>query len=197
MKDPVEQVNNFLTIGGVVLLAIGAEFENALLINIALVALGGGLLAGGTKTFLRPELRFWMEGLSIGERNAAMGEYLWALAFVLGGYSLLLFGGIRLLGWEQAAENFLRARPGAALFVGGAIAAAAGGRMALQPFTVKSWSGVMELILTLPMRVIGLAIGLAGLAAIFLGVFEMVIPAAFDRWWTGVLESLPRPPEIY
>jgi hypothetical protein len=113
MEDPVEQANNFLTIGGVVLLAIGAEFESALLINIALVALGGGLLAGGIKTFLRPELRFWNEGLSLGERNAAMGEYLWALAFVL------------------------------------------------------------------------------------LGMFEMVFPAGFDRWWTAVLDGLPRPPEIY
>jgi hypothetical protein len=185
-----------LAVIGLVIVALGSEFESALLINIGALALGAGLLAVGTRIFLRPELRFWNAGLSIYQRDAAMGEYAWALAAALGGYALL-FGGVRLLGWEEAAENFLRARPGAAIFAGGALVAAASARMVLRPFTVKSWSGVAELILTIPMRLIGVIIGLAGLAAILLGVFEMLFPAGFDRWWAGVLESLPRPPEIY
>ena len=185
---------NVLLVSGVVCLVAGAlllylgEKLSLPTLGPASILLGAAFLLAGTDSVVRRTHASGsaQEGNKIVYSGTAAAA--WGLCLALFGVGLVTVGVAKLLGAGDAGLAFLRARPGIAILWLGLLLLATGRGM------MGAWrrgSGAMPPWYTLlPGRIGGSLVVALGALACLVGVFEIVLPAAFDAGGRAVLDAI-------
>lgn len=172
---------------GVLGLLLGSEYGLAWPVSLGLVSIGLALIAGAFEIVLA---RRGHPLSGVGRWQSGWGIALYPMSFVIliTGFCLFALGLLRIVGLETAFGAYLNRRPGLAIAVVGTCLAAIGTTIMIGKTTWRDsrWDPLVYL----PARAVGAALTLAGLAALALGIFELALPAVFDRWALETLDTL-------
>lgn len=113
-----------------------------------------------------------------------LSAMLWGVFWVLVGGGMVVGALVLWMGLGQPLLDWLRLRPGPALILAGLMLVLYGLPSFLGAVEERGSAGV--LLASLPGRLFNLALVAAGLAAIGLGVWELVAPDAYDALWQGM-----------
>jgi len=170
---------------GIIAVIAGQYFGLPKGVHLGLATIGAGIALGGLEGLFTRSMPFRAS-------DDAHEAYAGAPAMIVGLMGLLigaaLIGSAYLLsdGQWHATLQYLKARPAPFLIVAGVFLAAVGTLMMLNPQGRRGLAWL--LLLYIPRSLIGLALVLAALAAIGLGAWERLDPAAFDRF----VSTLPK-----
>ena len=184
MSQPLGKLGLITTVIGVIALLAWAEYEVGWLLTVALLSGGVGFVAGAVESVLAQRGQpLKGVGRLQGDWNAAI--FPWSFVILIIGLGLLTLGMVRAFDLLPAFESFVVRRPGPTLIVGGLALGYAGVATVLGP--IRRSSSLLELLGTLPARLLGVLMVAGGLAALLLGGFEVISPSEFDRWLAGLL----------
>jgi hypothetical protein len=169
-----------------------AQWELPLLLDLALLGIGIGLLVSGAFTIYQHRVSAWMRAMwNIYSQGPAV--ILWGWVLGLAGLGLTLLFGLRRAGLDQALMAYVQRKPGAVMLAAGMAGVSLSGAWLLGTFEAQmTWIRHLSLF---PARLIHALIVLAGTALILLGLWEMAAPQVFRfalaRWWAA--SGLPLP----
>lgn len=172
---------------GIIALLAWGEYDRGWMLTTALLSGGAGLVAGALEIVLTQRGQA-LEGVGRWYEQWGFALYPWAFVFLLLGGTLLVSGIVRFLGWDAAFASYISRRPGAALFTGGLVMVASGIATVIGPY--DSRDSRWDLILRLPARIFGALMATTGLAAVLLGLYEVINHQGFDQWIEMILGSL-------
>jgi hypothetical protein len=166
--------------GGIAALQVPAPWLG----DPARVALGFGLFLDGLSPALvgKPGLIY---RIFLGEGEASLYPWLWALSFTMAGLTLAASGILPLIGAQAAFMAALGRRPGTGLLILALIALPAGAALGVgRRAWLSSWQAFLA---TLPRRFAGILLLLVGLTLVILGVLETAAPQSFHRLLAAAL----------
>jgi hypothetical protein len=170
---------------GIIAVIAGQYFGLPKGVHLGLATMGVGIALGGLEGLFTRCMPF-------RGSDDAYEAYAGLPAMIVGLIALLigvaLIGSAYLLsdGQWHATVQYLKTRPAPVLMAAGILLMGIGTLMMLNPHGRRGLAWL--LLLYLPRSLIGLALVAAGLAAIGLGAWEWIHPAAFDRF----LRTLPK-----
>ena len=164
---------------GVIAVIAGQYFGLPKGVHLGLATIGAGIALGGLEGLFTRSMPFRAS-------DDAHEAYAGTPAMIVGLTALLvgaaLIGSAYLLsdGQWHATVQYLKGRPAPILIAAGILLAGIGTLMMLNPHGRRGLAWL--LLLYFPRSLIGLALVAAGLAAVGLGAWERLDPAAFDRF---------------
>jgi hypothetical protein len=177
-----------LTIGGLLLAAGGNRLGNALLTQAGVFLLGSGLTLAGLGGVLSGRKPFSPQPAADGSPAGQVALFNGAVLMVFG-VSVMAGAVLLLLRGEAGLIDLLRQRPGLILVPLGVVLLGKGGAQLL--VVSQGGGSAWRRLLSLPPLLAGLIVGLLGLLALAMGLYEMLDPDGFDRMLASNLGSLP------
>ena len=172
-------------------------------VHLGLFLVGAGIALGGLESIFTRRMSFSFTSLG-SDRYAGTPALIWGWTILLVGATLIACAYLKEEGLWRATVSYVMRRPGGLLSLMGLVVAGAG---ALVVFTPRSHGIVWTLLVRVPKTLAGLAIVLAGLAAVCLGIWETIDPLSFarvtrqalaqigllpfDYYWRRVISLLP------
>jgi hypothetical protein len=173
----------------------GAELAVPILIHAGLVPIGVTTMLWGADAIITRRSSY-----TIGEDEqrqetyngfAAMAD---GLVLLIVGFIIISTGIVLLVGFEQAVLDYLKARPGVALLLGGGLAAVYG--LTLMLGSQQENQGGLRTLASIPARIFGFILFILGAGGLVLGLLEMLQPNAFHNA-LGILRGLlPAMPDL-
>lgn len=187
MKKPILILFFTLLFGGSLLAYYGQQRESALLFGCGLAAAGLGVIILGADTVIRRE--------SIQEDDAGnittyhgWSAILIGVAWVLSGLATSLIGMIVLFKQQKLSTDWLLEHPGLGLVAIGFFLLAYGGHELLGSEEEKG--SCLAVLFSIPTRIFGGSLFLAGLTFLAAGGLEVLFPPVFQalvlavqNWW--------------
>lgn len=164
-------------------LAIHGWLGWGFLLDLGWIAISAALILGGFGTALTRRLGLLARWF-ISEDYPPMAVILWGYANLMLGFGLGLVGLTRLLGLRDVALRHFRGRPGFPLIWLGTVVFAVGGAILVGPWNWRK--GWWEFIKSIPYRILGIGLSLAGLTMLVLGLYEIFAPQSFDELVPGL-----------
>jgi hypothetical protein len=177
-----------LTIGGLLLVAGGDRLGSSALTQAGVFLLGGGLTLAGLGGVLTGRKPFSQQAATDHSPTGQVALFNGAVLMVFG-VSVIAGAVLLLLRGEAGLIALLRMRPGLILVPLGAILLGKGGAQLL--FVLQRGGSVRDRLLSLPPLLAGLIVGLLGLLALVMGLYETLDPSGFDRVVAANLGPLP------
>ena len=146
-------------------------------VHLGLFLVGAGIALGGLESIFTRRMRFSFPSLGT-DHFAGTPALIWGWMILLAGATLIACAYLMEQGLWRATVSYLLRRPGGLLSLMGLVVAGAG---ALVVFTPRSHGVVWTLLVRVPKTLAGLAIVIAGLAAVCLGIWETIDPLSFAR----------------
>jgi hypothetical protein len=147
--------------------------------EIGILLLGLAAVGMGLRTIRR------REEVAVDEIGTVIATYrgpaalCQGISVVLAGLGIVTFAAARLLGLGPSLEHQVRDRPGLLiLFVS---LAGLAWSLSLVFGSVEQRGSSWRLVASLPGRLLGLSLGVLSAAGIGLGLWDIVVPAAFDH----------------
>lgn len=174
-----------LVVIGIVAVIAGQYFGLPKGVHLGLATIGAGIALGGLEGLFTRSMPFRASDDAYEAYAGAPSMIVGLIALLIG---VALIGSAYLLsdGQWHATVQYLKARPAPVLIAAGIFLMGIGTLMMLNPHGRRGPAWL--LLLYIPRSLIGLALVAAGLAAIGLGAWEWIDPAAFDRF----LRTLPK-----
>jgi hypothetical protein len=161
---------------------------------IGLLIAGIGLTAAYLDALLTGQITFSRRGMGTISYQGLAG-HIWGAEMVFIGVTIAFAAGMEWLspGWVM---TWINSPLGLAqlLLSGGLIAAGAGVVLILG--NRESRESKTDFVLSLPSRLFGLVVIVAGLAVLGLGLIQLVSPGAIGGWIRDVIPPIPTPPVI-
>jgi len=158
-------------------------------VHLGLFLVGAGIALGGLESIVTRGMSFRVSTLRT-DYYAGTPALIWGSAILLVGVTLIACAYLMEQGLWRTTVVYVMRRPGGLLSLLGLVVAGAG---ALIVFTPRSHGIVWTLLVRVPKTIVGLAIVIAGLAAVCLGVWEAIDPLSFARATKGVLAQAGLP----
>jgi hypothetical protein len=180
-------------VGGGLLWAVGTQQPEAPLTVIGLGLIGIGISLLGLEAIVTREAIFTYEESNTQETYTGVSAVLWGVCFVLIGLGVL--GGVivHVSGAGAAVVDHLGRHPGWALVYGGVV---------VITFAIPGIIGSHEerqsklaLLGSVPGRLFAMSLTAIAIAALTLGMLELMTPSGFDEVMQQIQSSLPRWPE--
>jgi hypothetical protein len=178
-----------LTIGGLLLAAGGNRLGNAALTQAGVFLLGGGLALAGLGGVLTGRKPFSQQAAPSHSATGQVALFNGAVLMVIG-VGVMAGAVLLLLRGEAGLIALLRQRPGIILVPLGAVLLGKGCAQLLG--VLQRGGSAWGRLLSLPYLLAGLIVGLLGLLALVLGLYEMLDPLGFDRMLASNLGPLLR-----
>ena len=171
--------------------------------HLGVFLIGAGIALGGLESLATRRMSFRASS-EAGEDYAGAPAVIWGLMALLVGAAVIAAAYLMDAGLWRNAVNYLTRRPGPVLAGGGLVIAGAG---ALLMFNRSGRRGAWWILLVrIPKTLVGLALVVAGIAGVALGVWEWLDPRSFeriaratwerfdvlrglDRFWKGIFSS--------
>ncbi len=167
-----------LTVAGLLLAAGGDRLGNATLTQAGVFLLGGGLALAGLVGILTGRRPFSSQSAADVSHTDQAALFNGGVLMVIG--VGLMAGAVLLVQRGQAGLiALLRQRPGIILVPLGAVLLGKGGAQLL--LVLQAGGSAWRRLLSLPYLLAGLIVGLLGLVAMVMGVYETLDPSGFDR----------------
>lgn len=164
---------------GVIAMIAGKTFFLPKGFHFGLFLVGAGFVLGGLESLFTRQMSFRFSSDS-SEAYSGAPAVIWGLMVLLIGVTLIASAYVMEAGLWRTVVNHLTRRPGPALAALGLLCTGAGVLLMLNP---RGRRGVWwTLLVRAPKVVMGLALVVAGLAGVGLGVWEWFEPRDFDRF---------------
>ncbi len=175
----------------------GWRFHLPAVIGIGVALAGLGVTAGGAEDMLNREV-----SLSIQDEGGRYRTYSGTSALLMGamwvliGLAMLVGGLAYAAGLGAWLWGNIQAHPGPALVLAGLVMMAYGGVEALGAREERLSASPLAFLGSLPARIFGVVLIVAGLLVLMGGGLELIAPQAFDALLAYLKEALlPRLPE--
>ena len=175
-------------IGGGVLLALGLQNPESPLLIIGLGLLGLGIIFMGFDSIITRESSGIYSEANLTETYTGVSAVAEGVGFVLIGQGVLGGAIIHGLGAGSSVIAYIGKHPGLALLYSGAVALT---------FSIPGIIGSHEerrsrlaFLVSVPGRLFWLVIMLLAIAALLLGLLDLIAPSVFDSLWHQVQASL-------
>lgn len=187
MKKPIVFVFIFLIFGGGMAAYYGFNHENLLLAGLGVVVCGVGVIILGADALIRRES---IEQDEAGYVSTYRGcsAILIGILWVVIGLIVSVSGLVILVRQQKHLLQWLTEHPGLALIAIGLVMLAYGGQELIG--SEEQRSSALAILGSLPARVFGLLLVLAGLTCFAAGAIEILLPAVFQGmivaiqfWW--------------
>lgn len=159
-------------------------------VHLGLFLVGAGIALGGLESIFTRRMSFRFTSLGT-DHYAGTPALIWGWTILLASATLIACAYLMEQGLWRATVSYLLRRPGGLLSLMGLVVAGAG---ALVVFTPRSHGIVWTLLVRVPKTLAGLAIVIAGLAAVCLGIWETIDPLSFARVTRQALAQAGLPP---
>jgi hypothetical protein len=154
-------------------------------IHLGLFLVGAGIALGGLESIFTRQMSFRFT--SLGTDHYAGGPALiWGWTLLIVGATLVGCAYLVEQGMWRTTVSYVMRRPGGLLALMGLVVAGFG---ALVVFNPRPHGIVWTLLVRVPKTIVGVAIVIAGLAAVGLGIWETIDPASFARVTRQALEQ--------
>lgn len=159
-------------------------------VHLGLFLVGAGIALGGLESI-------YTRGMSFRVSTPGSDDYdgtpalIWGWTILLVGATLVACAYLMEEGLWRRMVIYVMRRPGGVLSLLGLVVAGAG---ALIVFTPRSHGIAWTLLVRVPKTIVGLAIVIAGLAAVCLGLLEAIDPLSFARVTREALAQAGLPP---
>ena len=153
--------------------------------HLGLFLVGAGIALGGLESLATRQMSFRTSS-EAGEDYAGAPAVIWGFMALIVGAAVIASAYLMDAGMWRTTLNYLTRRPGPVLAGLGLVIAGAG---ALLIFNRSGRRGVWwTLLVRIPKTMVGLALVVAGLAGVALGVWDWLDPKSFDRIARGMWE---------
>ena len=188
---------------GIIAMAAAKLFAIPKGFHLGLFLVGTGIALGGLESVVTRRMSFRTSS-EAGEDYAGAPAAIWGLMALLVGAAVIASAYLMDAGLWRTTVNYLTRRPGPVMAGLGLVVAGAG---ALLMFNRSGRRGVWWILLVrIPKTLVGLALVVAGIAGVALGVWEWLDPRSFeriaratwerfdvlrglDRFWKGIFSS--------
>ncbi len=173
----------------------GSELAIPLLVHASLLPIGLAVIIWGADAIITRRSSY-----TIGEDNQREETYTGFAAIADGvvlvaiGFAIISAGAVLLLGFEDVMLGYLQARPGIALMFGGGLAAVYGLTLVLG--TQQENRAGLRALASIPGRIFGLILLVAGIGAALIGIAEMLAPDIYLAAVQFMKNLLPTPPDF-
>lgn len=182
-----------MTIGAAALFALGEQYPESPLLTIGVGLLGLGAIISGADSIITREAIFQYEETTTTDTYTGFSAVVWGVCFVLIGLTIFGAGIVHGAGIDKPVLAFIGQHPGLALVYGSIIAFT---------FAIPGIIGSHEqrqsrlaLLASMPGRFFWLLIVVVAIAALLLGVLDLIAPAGFDQLMQQLRSLLPHLPE--
>jgi hypothetical protein len=187
MRDKLKTWLPILSIvGGFALVYGGWKLPIPMLVNLGLLLIGIGIIIFGIDAIKKRESSYSGGEESITYQYSFRGfsAVMDGILLVFLGLAAFIAGVIALAGWQEKVLAYFGEHPGILLIIGGLML----GAYAITQIsgTQESKLSVLSFLGSLPGRVFGLLLLLAGLAMVLFGGFELLSPDGFDRFFENL-----------
>ena len=146
-------------------------------IHLGLFLVGAGIALGGLESIFTRQMSFRITSLGI-DRYTGGPALVWGWTLLIVGATLIGCAYLVEQGLWRTAVSYVMRRPGGLLALMGLVVAGIG---ALVVFNPRPHGILWTLLVRVPKTIVGLAIVIAGLAAVGLGIWETIDPLSFAR----------------
>lgn len=181
----------FFIVGGGIFSLLGINNDVPVLITLGFICTGAGCFVGSFSAVFFNRVGVW--NLRWGREGTIQGIYsgFWGVIFFLTGAGLLALAVERILGKQRVLVDLAWQHPGIIILVPGLALMGIGLSRVSNPFERDISLG--DFVTLLFYRLRGLIYLLLGLAMVVLGIYEILLPNAFDEFVRSTLGPFTPP----